>query len=167
MRGISVRQDIPVSVLRDRAKQEKSSSMCRRLLGIAHLIESGSRSEAQTIACLTLNVFRVWIRRFNAEGIEGLRSKKHTGRPPRISKAVGQRLKERILKGPSKEEGLVRYRIVDVQKILQEEHGISLGPSRIWYVLQDLGLTWKTGRQRHPKTKEHAQTTFKKTLKTR
>lgn len=67
------------------------------------------------------------------------------------------------MEGPRAEEGLARYRIVDLQRFLKEEHGITMGVSGIWYVLQDLNLSWKTGRQRHPKSDEATQEAFKKT----
>lgn len=166
MRPISIREDIRAETLRQAAKTERNSGMCRRLLGIAHLIEGGNRTEAQKIACLTVNTFRIWIQRFNTQGIEGLRAKKSTGRPPKLSVEVEQSLREKVLQGPSAKEGLARYRIIDLKNFLQEEHQISIGISGIWYILQDLKLTWKTGRQRHPKSDEDAQEAFKKTFRT-
>ena len=165
MRAVEIRKDIPGIDLRISAKKEKDGTMCRRLLGIAHLLDGGSRTEAQKIACLTVNIFRIWIRRFNEQGIEGLRSKKASGRPVKIAQPLEKLLKEKILKGPTPEEGLVRYRIVDIQRFLKEEHGVIMGLSGIWYKLQEFDLTWKTGRQRHPKSSEEAQDVFKKTLK--
>lgn len=166
MRAVELRKDIHAPTLRAAAKKEKDGTMCRRLLGIAHLLEGGSRTEAQKIACLTVNIFRIWIKRFNEQGIEGLRSKKSSGRPLKIPESLQAILKEKVLKGPASGEGLVRYRIVDLQHFLKEEHGIEMGVSGIWYNLQGLKLTWKTGRQRHPKSSEEAQEAFKKTLKT-
>ncbi len=160
-----LRKDIKSETLREEAKKEKDGSMCRRLLGIAHLLEGGSRQEAQKIACLTINTFRTWMKRFNEQGIPGLRSKKSPGRPVIISQKIEEKLKEKVLAGPSLEEGLVRYRIADLQKFLKEDHQISIGISGLWYNLRDLNLSWKTGRQRHPKSNEEAQETFKKTSK--
>jgi transposase len=164
MRPTEIRQDIKAEVLRQTAKLEKDGGMCRRLLGMAHLLEGGSRSESHTISCLTVSSFRIWIQRFNRDGIEGLRAKKPTGRPAKLTAEVEQALRVKVLQGPSAKEGLVRYRLVDFQKFLREEHNVSMGESGIWYVLQDLGLSWKTGRQRHPKSDEEAQEAFKKTL---
>ena len=164
MRPTEIRQDIKAEVLRQTAKLEKDGGMCRRLLGIAHLLEGGSRSECHKISCLTVNTFRMWIQRFNRGGIEGLRSKKQTGRPCKLTTEVEQALRAKVLQGPSEKEGLVRYRLVDLQKFLKEEHNVSMGESGIWYVLQSLGLSWKTGRQRHPKSDGEAQEAFKKTL---
>lgn len=162
-----LRKDIEASTLRKAAKTETNAGMCRRLLGIAHILEGGTREEAHKIACLTINIFRIWMKRFNESGIEGLRSKKSTGRPPKISNKIKEELKNKVLEGPDKSKGLVRYRIVDIQNILKEDHNIEMGSSGLWYVLQELGLTWKTGRQRHPKSDPETQEAFKKTLKTK
>lgn len=167
MRAIEVRKDISGTELRRAAKGERSSAVCRRMLGMAHLIEGGSRIQAQRIACLTVNVFRTWIRRFNEEGIKGLLSKSSSGRPVKISHQIELLLKKKVLDGPTRDEGLVRYRIVDLQEFLKKECGISMSVSGIWYKLQSMGLTWKTGRQRNPNSSEEAQEAFKKALSRR
>lgn len=163
MRAIEIRKDIEAEKLRKAAKKEKNGRIVQRLLGLAHLLEGGSRFEAEKIACLDTNNFRRWISRFNAEGIEGLESKTSPGRPRKLEVEVANRLKEKVQEGPSSKEGLARYRIKDLQVFLKEEYGITMGISGIWYVLQDLNLSWKSGRQRHPKSDEAKQETFKKT----
>jgi transposase len=158
-----VRKDLSAPFLRQAAKVEKDGRVCRRLLGIAHLLESGNRREAEKIACLTQSNFTIWLKRFNAQGIAGLSNKKPSGRPPKLSQPIQEALKAKVLAGPSKAEGIVRYRICDLQKFLQEQYQISMCTSGLWYILHELGLTWKTGRQRHPKSNEESQTAFKKT----
>lgn len=127
-------------------------------------MEGKSRSEAQKIACLTINNFRIWLKRFNEQGIEGLRARKRPGRPCKLSDEVKKRLKEKVLKGPLVEEGLCRYRLIDLQSFLKETYGISVTLSGVWRQLHALDLTWRTGRQRHPKSDESAQEAFKKTF---
>jgi transposase len=34
--------------------------------------------------------------------------------------------------------------------------------SGVWHTFYELGLSWKMGRQRHPKSNEESQTAFKK-----
>jgi len=165
MKRILLRTDITSSLIRASAKKEKCAKVCRRLLAIAALHDGCSRSEAEQIACLTPNVFRIWVKRFNAFGIEGIRDHKSTGRPVKLNACVRKALKEKVVNGPSTTEGLSRYRIVDLQDFLKNEHNITMTQSGIWYTLQDLDLSWKTGRQRHPKSDEVVQDTFKKTSK--
>lgn len=159
-----MRRDISALALRQEAKTEKDSKVCRRLLGIAHLLEGGSRQEAEEIACLRVSNFRVWLKRFNELGIAGLRNKKAPGRLPIMSFQVQEALKKKVLEGPGTSEEIVRYRLVDLQKFLQEEHQVSMCLSGLWYQLQELGFTWKTGRQRHPRSEEEIQEAFKKTF---
>jgi len=165
MRATEVRKDISGLEVRKAAKRESSSAVCRRMLGMAHLIEGGSRIQAQEIACLTVNVFRSWIKRFNEEGIKGLISKKSPGRPVKMSHQVELHLKEKVLEGPGRDEALTRYRIVDLQAFLKRDYGIDMCVSGIWYKLQGMDLTWKTGRQRNPNSNEEIQEAFKKTLR--
>ena len=165
MKRISLRTDIDSSVIRASAKNEKCAKVCRRLLAIAALHDGCSRNEAERIACLTPNVFRIWVKRFNEFGIEGIRDHKPTGRPVKLNACVRTVLKEKVVNGPSTTEGLSRYRIVDLQEFLKNEHNITMTKSGIWYTLKNLDLSWKTGRQRHPKSDEVVQDTFKKTSK--
>ena len=166
MKRIALRNDINSSLIRASAKKEKCAKVCRRLLAIAALHDGCSRHEAEQIACLTPNVFRIWIKRFNAFGIEGIRDHKSTGRPVKLNTCVRKSLKDKVMNGPSTTEGLARYRIVDLQEFLKNEHNITMTKSGIWYTLQNLDLSWKTGRQRHPKSDDVVQDTFKKTSKT-
>ena len=162
MRATKLRQDIEEKVLRRAAKLEKDAGVCRRLFGIAHLLKGGSRFESEKIACLTTNTFRLWIERFNAEGIEGLKVKWSKGRPPTLTAEIAEKLREKVLEGPHKDEKLVRYRLVDIQKFLKQAYGVDMCVSGLWRQLQELQLTWKTGRQRHPKSDLKVQEAFKK-----
>jgi len=159
---IRLRKDIPLDDLKMALKKEKDAKVYRRLLGIIHLLEGGSRKEAEEKAQLSLNIFRNWIIRFNKFGISGLQSIKQTGRPRKINAEVRETLKEVVLKGPSKKDLLVRYRLVDLQDYLKQEHGISIALSGIWEALDSMDISWKTGRQRNPKSDEVTQEEFKK-----
>lgn len=159
---IKLRTDISLEELKAALKKETNVKVYRRLLGIIEVLEGGSRREAEDKAQLSMNIFRKWIVRFNESGISGLKSIKQTGRPAKINEEVGKALKEVVIKGPNEEDGIVRYRLVDLQKYLKTEHGISIAVSGVWEALDSMGITWKTGRQRHPQSNEEVQEVFKK-----
>lgn len=162
MKRIQLRDDISATSLRVLAKGEKNAKTSRRFLAIAHLLDGGSAKGAQEIACLSEMPLRRWIHKFNAKGSDGLKRHKHAGRTPKINTDLGEVLKAKVLAGPSKDEGRVRYRLVDLQEHLQSEHQVYAAKSTIWYKLQELRLTWKTCRQRHPKSNDVVQEDFKK-----
>lgn len=157
-----VRCDISVETLKNHMSQEKDIRVYRRLLGIIHLLEGGSRREAQEKAQLSMNVFRTWIIRFNKSGIEGLTSLKPSGRPQKLAPHIRKDLKEKISKGPLSVEGLVHYRLKDLQHYLEREYGIHIGLSGLWCYLNRLKLSWKAGRQPHPQSLSKVQEAFKK-----
>ena len=164
MRALELRKDIEVKAIRQAAKVEKDGGLCRRLLGICHLLETGDLSGARSISCLTSVPFYYWVKRFNAEGIDGLRRRKVSGRPLKMSVEVEKKLEAKVLEGPREEESLVRYRLVDLQDFLKEFYKIEMSISGVWRNLQKLKLTWKTARQRHPQSDERVQEAFKKTF---
>lgn len=160
-----IRTDISVETLRQALKVESDGNVVRRLQGVIALLAGGSRREAQEAACLSINVFRTWIKRFNEFGIEGLYSIKPPGRPKRITPDIEKALKEKILKGPELSEGISRYRLCDMEKFLREDHGLVYKKSAIWRKFQELDITWKTGRQRHPRSDDVIQEDFKKNIR--
>jgi len=163
MRAMQLRGNISSAELRLRAKSERDPKLCRRLIAIAHILDGGTLAEARNIACVSEVPFRVWMHRYNAVGINGLKNKRKSGRPTKINAQVAQDLQSKVLSGPTELDGIVRYRIVDLQNYLRTTHGISMCVSGVWRKLQQLNLSWKTCRQRHPKANELAQEAFKKT----
>lgn len=164
MPQIKPRTDISSEKLRIHLKKIKNARVYRRLLGIIHLLEGGSRNEAQAKADLTVNNFRHWIRRFNEHGVDGLQSAKPTGRPLKINREAREALRAKVLAGPSADDGLVRFRLIDLQDYLKKEYGVSIALSGVWEALAEMKLSWKTGRQRNPKSDEVVQEEFKKNL---
>ena len=79
--AIDIRKDIAVEEVYRQAKQEKSAKIRTRLLAIAAVLEGKTRTYAAKLAGITISNIRIWIKRFNEQGFEGLKSKKQWGRP--------------------------------------------------------------------------------------
>jgi transposase len=59
---------------------------------------------------------RDWVHRYNAEGIAGLSDARRSGRPPALSQAQMEELKELVLAGPDlAKNGVVRWRCTDLR----------------------------------------------------
>ena len=57
----------------------------RRMLGIANALEGMTRAEAARLAGLERQALRDAVLRFNAEGLDNLRDRPKSGRPPALS----------------------------------------------------------------------------------
>lgn len=79
--AIGVRGDYSATDLHRLARHCTDGEQVRRLLALASILDAGSRSEAAKIGGVTLQIVRDWVIRFNAEGPDGLKSRKAPGKP--------------------------------------------------------------------------------------
>jgi transposase len=85
---------------------------------------------------------RQWRRLFNGRGREGLQSRKHKGRPPRMSLQQKQQLSELLLKTPAA-CGFDRYLWTQqlIADLILREFGIPYHHDHVGVILQELGFT--------------------------
>lgn len=164
MAAKAICSDRSSSELRDGARREKDGGVRARLLAIAACVDGMKRSAAARLYGMSRNVLRIWIDRYNGAGVEGLRDRKSSGRPPRIPAETGVALRHRVLAGPDpKRDGVVAFRIVDIQRIAEEEFAIDASWSTIRREMKRQGLSWLSPRPRNPRADAAAQEDFKKT----
>src|SRR3954469_21524674 len=85
--AVPLRSDFDAAQLRAVAKRSRDPDQTRRLLALAAIYDGASRTEAAQIGCVTLQIVRDWVLRFNARGPEGLRTGRAPGAPPRLTDA--------------------------------------------------------------------------------
>src|SRR3954454_7874115 len=83
--AVPLRSDFDAAQLRALAKRAQDPDQTRRLLALAAIYDGASRTEAAQIGCVTLQIVRDWVLRFNAHGPEGLLTGRAPGAPPRAS----------------------------------------------------------------------------------
>src|SRR3954451_21934346 len=71
--AVPLRCDFDGAQLRALAKRSRDPDQTRRLLALAAIYDGASRTEAAQIGCMTLQIVRDWVLRFNARGPEGSR----------------------------------------------------------------------------------------------
>ena len=79
--AVPLRSDFDAAQLRALAKRSRDPDQTRRLLALAAIYEGASRTEAAQIGCVTLQIVRDWVLRFNARGPEGLLTGRAPGAP--------------------------------------------------------------------------------------
>src|SRR4051794_9679624 len=68
--AVPLRSDFEAAQLRALAKRSRDPDQTRRLLALAAIYDGASRTEAAQIGCVTLQIVRDWVLRFNARGPE-------------------------------------------------------------------------------------------------
>lgn len=136
----------------------------RRILALAMVLEGRSRTEAAALNGMDRQTLRDWVHRYNAEGIEGLKSRQAPGRPPSLSESQKAELRELVIEGPDPEvHGVVRWRCVDLRAEVARRFRVEVHENTIGRWLHELGLTRLQPRPQHPQKDPEAEAAFKKT----
>lgn len=76
---IKLRGDFSAGDVRAVARSCKDGALVRRLLAIATILDGHSRNDAALVGGVTRQIVRDWVVRFNAEGPDGLMTRKAPG----------------------------------------------------------------------------------------
>jgi len=158
------RTDHTAEGLRALAGKAGDGAVVRRLLALAQVLEGSSREEAALRNAMTRQTLRDWVHRYNAEGVDGLRSRTSSGRPPALSAVQKQELREIVLKGPDPARHMVvRWRCADLCEEVAQRWSVTVCEQTMGRWLRDLEMIRLQPRPYHPKKEPEAEATFKKT----
>src|SRR5215213_10163451 len=162
--AVPLRSDFDAAQLRALAKRARDPDQTRRLLALAAIYAGASRTEAAQIGCVTLQIVRDWVLRFNARGPEGLRTGRAPGAPPRLNDQHRQALQVIVDQGPIPAiHGVVRWRLIDLIQWVWEEFGLSIAKQTLSRELRAMNYRKLSARPRHHAKSEAAVAAFKKT----
>jgi putative transposase len=161
---IALRPDYDAALLRLIARESKDPDQVRRLLTLAVIYDGGSRTEAAKAGCVTLQVVRDWVLRFNARGPDGLIDRKAPGHPSRLNDEHRAALAAMVENGPIPAvHGVVRWRVIDLCQWLWEDHQLAVSKQTLSRELRAMGYRKLSARPRHHEQAAGAIETFKKT----
>ncbi len=161
------RTELSASALRALAGKTRDGGMVRRLLALALVVEGGSRTEAAELNGMTRQTLRDWVHRYNAEGVEGLVDRTGSGRPPFLTDARMEELREIVLKGPDpKRNTVIRWRCAELRKEVAARWSVEVCEQTVGRWLRRLKMTRLQPRPYHPKKDPEAEVAFKKTSAT-
>ena len=165
--AVRLRQDFGAEELRRFAVKAKDGAQARRLLALAAVHDGMNRSEAARIGGMDRQTLRDWVHRFNQYGPEGLIDIKPPGRPSKLSEEQKEALKQLVESGPDPAtDGVVRWRCVDLKRVLARRFGVDLSEVSLGRVLKKLGFSHISARPQHPVQDPEAIATFKKNFPT-
>jgi transposase len=141
----------------------RDGAQVRRLLALALVLEGHPRSEAAALNGMDRQTLRDWVHRYNADGVEGLKSRQSPGRTPALTEQQKAQLREVVLKGPDPlVNNVVRWRCADLKDEVARRFSVAVHENTIGRWLHELGLTRLQPRPYHPKKDAEAEVVFKK-----
>src|ERR671913_1578353 len=149
--AVRLRTDFSARELRRLAATTKNANQSRRLLSLAAILDGMSRTDAARIGGMDRQTLRDWVHRFNERGPEGLKDTWSKGNPPRLSPEQRADLAQVVETGPDRAvHGVVRWRRVDLQRLIAERFGVVYHERTIGKILKQLGFSHISARRRHP-----------------
>ena len=132
--------------LRELARSRTAEAGLRDRARMCWLASQGQRVSAITAELgVADGTVRLWIRRFNALGVDGLVDRRRNGRPPTYTPAQVGAVIAASLTDPQ-ELGLpfASWTLDRLAAYLHEERGITMKRSRLGELLHAEGLRWRT-----------------------
>jgi transposase len=166
--AVRLREDYLAEELRRLARRVKNVNQSRRLLSLAAVRDGMDRGSAARIGGMDRQTLRDWVHRFNASGPDGLLDNWTEGPRPRLSDEQMAELARIVDAGPDrKTDGVVRWRRLDLKRVIAERFGVDFHPRYVGKLLQKLGFSHMSARPRHPAQDERIVEAFKKTFRER
>jgi transposase len=160
---IPLRSDFDASRLRRLAKSSRDPDQTRRLLALAAIYDGATRTQAARIGCVTLQIVRDWVLRFNTAGPQGVVTGRAPGSRPLLNAEQRQALQHIVEAGPIPAvHGVVRWRLVDLVAWVWEEFRITISKQTLSRELRSLGYRKLSARPRHHAKSEAEVCAFKK-----
>lgn len=149
--------------LRRFARHEDDRRASLRILAIAAALDGVSRPAAARCGDMTDQALRDAIRRYNAEGLDGLHDRQRPGRPSKLGEEKRRELCELVLAGPDVErDGLSAYTRDDAAKIAKAKWNIDVAVTTVGRIFREGGLSRQKARPSHPKKNAEAAAAFSK-----
>src|SRR5918996_3267826 len=160
---VPLRPDFDAPRLRALARRSRDPDQTRRLLALAAIYEGASRSEAARIGCVTLQIVRDWVLRFNARGPQGLVTGRAPGSRPLLNGIQRQELQRIVDHGPIPSvHGVVRWRLVDLVQWVWDEFRITISQQTLSREIRALDYRKLSARPRHHAKSASVMDDFKK-----
>ncbi len=158
------RLDLTAEGLRSAASVEKDGAAARKMLALALILEGADRASAARTCGMDRQTLRDWVRRYNDEGLAGLRDRTGGGRSPKLSREQRAEFAALVETGPDPAvHKVVRWRRVDLRDEVKRRFGVDLHERSVGKILASMGYRRLSVRPQHPKSDPAAQETFKKT----
>lgn len=158
------RTDRTAAELRTAACKCRDGAQVRRMLALAMVLEGRPRTEAAQQNGMDRQTLRDWVHRYNAAGIDGLKSLQSPGPPPALTAAQMAELRSLVVHGPDPTiHTVMRWRCVDLREEVARRFEVSVHESTIGRWLHQFGLSRVQPRPSHPQKDPDAETAFKKT----
>ncbi len=123
-------------------RKETKGRMKLKLLALLHFHEGKSRYQIADYLKVSRASVNAWISAYLSSGLEGLQERKHTGRPPSLSKSQFQQVSNYIERSLIEPNNLIKAK--QVQDYISTSFGVKYEISNIYKIIRKLSHSSKS-----------------------
>lgn len=155
-----MRQDASRQVLETAYNREKDGEVRARVLLILRVKTDGLRPARAVRELHRTRAWATkWLRRFKEQGLDGLKTRKRSGRPPKIPSRVLVRIRRKLTQHPD------GWRVREVHEFIRRESSVALSVRQVYRILHNWGFRPVVPEKRFVrKASREERLTFKKGL---
>ena len=118
-------------------KQTKEARVFRRAQAVRHVVKGQRLQTVSDALQFTYSALRKWVYRFASQGTHGLVDRPRSGRPPKLTCALEQRLNRLVAQDPLEHGSLYsQWSCRELVAVLARETGVQLGRESVRGVLK-------------------------------
>lgn len=156
-REIEVRRHLSKDRLKELIRDEDDPRIRERLIFIMSLYDGDSVETATDRIARAKTTGYNWLRRWNEDGLEGLKPDFGGGRPPKLSYENREELEEILRERDD-------WTLKEVKKRIREDFGVEYSRSHLAKILKSIGMTYGKPYQKDYRRPENAEEKLKKSL---
>lgn len=138
--------------LKRKVRKETNAKQRDRYRAVALALEGVKTKQIMKILERSKNFVQRWTYAYRDGGIEKIVPKVQPGRPTKLSKQQEYQFKQRMLSGPTEDDGgICTLRGIDAVQILEKEFGVKYTLYGVYDLLHRLGLSCLKPRPKHNK----------------
>lgn len=143
--------------IKNSLKEVKDPEVRERLLMIKAAYQEPLRNAAEKFGCAHTKI-DFWKRRYEKEGLRGLKTKARSGRPPLIAEDQAMKLR-RVVRKHNIKQG---WRTKSVRELIAKETGVTYSFRHTIRIIQSWGMSKVKPRPRYAFSKEEDRQAFLK-----
>ena len=144
-------------------RREKNAKLAQRIHGVYLASKGLTCPEIMAITAAARRTVQQWVRKYNEQGIAGLRDKPRPGTPTKLPRKNEIKLKKRIEAGPTIADGVSVLNGPAIRRILEREFGVLYSRQGLYDLLHRLGYSCLCPRPQHENSNPQLHAEFKKT----
>ena len=125
---------ITLEELRSAYEREGDQKVKERMRLISAVMEGHSAREVAKMMMVSESKVNYWKRRFREEGLEGLRERPRSGRPPEVPRYRMERMRRVV-------EGRQYWMATEVRKLIRERTGVDYSLMHVTRILHSWGFS--------------------------